>query len=197
LNKEFFMSGRILTLGALLGALLLTTPNATASRLIPRTLPELTAGSDLIFVGRCEAATPHWNGDRSLILTGYRFRVERALKGSPGATITLDELGGIVNGVGMNVSGVPRYSVGEVVLLFVHKTELGRWETYGAGQGKWQVERDAQGRPWVRSDYYPTELAALRPPGREGAGAPLDAVATRLRNLTLTPSQPRQLEPSP
>jgi hypothetical protein len=162
--------------------------------LIPRTLPELTAGSDLIFVGRCEAVTPHWNGDRSLILTGYRFRVMRVLKGTPGATITLDELGGIVNGVGMNVSGIPRYSVGEEALVFAHRTELGRWETYGALQGKFRVERDAQGRPWVRSDYYPVDLAAMRPPDRTGEGAPLDALAVRLRNMPVAPSRPRGLE---
>jgi len=187
------MSGRILSLCAVLGALMLSaTPSADASRLIPRTLPELTAGSDLIFVGRCEAATPHWNADRSLILTGYRFRVLRALKGSPGATITLDELGGMVNGVGMNVSGVPRYSAGEEVLIFVHRTELGRWETFGALQGKFRVERDAQGRPWVQSDYYPAELASMRPADRPGTGAPLDAVAARLRNIAA--SQPRRLE---
>jgi hypothetical protein len=187
------MSGRTLSLRAVLGALLLlATPSAEASRLIPRTLPELTAGSDLIFVGCCEAATPHWNADRSLILTGYRFRVLRAIKGSPGATITLDELGGVVNGVGMDVSGVPRYSVGEEALIFVHRTELGRWETYGALQGKFRVERDAQGRPWVQSDYYPAELAMMRPADRTGAGAPLDAVAARLRSLAAAP--PRRLE---
>lgn len=191
------MSLALRSLGALFGALLvLGTLSVDASQLIRRTLPELSAGSDLIFVGRCEAVTPHWNGDRSLILTGYRFRILRVLKGSPGATITLDELGGVVNGVGMNVSGVPRYRVGEEVMLFVHRTELGRWETFGAGQGKWRVERDAQGRPWVRSDYYPADLAALRPADRAGEGAPLDAVATRLRNMPLEPSRPRGLETS-
>lgn len=177
------MFGRRLSLCVALGALLLTAAPSPASTLIRRTLPELAAGADLIFVGRCEAVTPHWNRDRTLILTAYRFRVLRALKGSPGATITLDELGGVVNGVGMNVSGVPRYSVGEEVLLFVHRTELGRWETHGATQGKFPLERDAQGRPWVRSDHYALELATMRPPDRPGAGAPLDALAGRLRNL--------------
>jgi hypothetical protein len=183
-----------LLLSAALGALLMLAAPARASQLIRRTLPELTAGSALVFVGRCEAITPHWNNDRSLILTAYRFRVLRALKGSPGTTITLDELGGTVNGVAMNVSDVPRYSVGEEVLIFVHRTELGRWETYGAMQGKFRIERDAQGRPWVRSDYYPTELTAIRPPDRPGAGAPLDALAVRLRSSSLAPSGPRGLE---
>jgi hypothetical protein len=191
-ERNAHMSGRILSLSAALGALLMLAAPARASQLIRRTLPELAAGSALIFVGRCEAITPHWNTDRSLVLTAYRLRVLRVLKGTTGTTITLDELGGIVNGVGMHVSGVPRYSVGEEVLVFVHRTELGRWETYGALQGKFRVERDAQGRPWVRSDYYPTELAAMRPPDRQGQGAPLDALAGRLRSSA--PTAPRALE---
>lgn len=172
----------------LLLALLPAAPTG-ASQIIPRTLPELAAGAELIFVGRCEAVTPRWNDDRSLILTSSRFRVLRALKGNPGTTITLDELGGTVGGIGMEVSGVPRFRVGEEVLLFVHRTELGRWQTYGAVQGKFSLERDAQGRPWVRSNFYATELAAMRPPDRVGVGAPLDALAVRLITMA------RALEP--
>jgi hypothetical protein len=154
---------------------------AAASQLIPRTLPELAAGADLVFVGRCEAVSAHWNDDHTLILTGNRFRVTRVLKGTPGAVITLDELGGVVGSIGMDVPGVPRYTVGEEVLLFVRRTELGRWETFGAGQGKFRLTRDAQGRPWVQNDFYRSELSAMTPPERTGSGAPLDVFAARIQ----------------
>jgi hypothetical protein len=167
----------------LLAAFLLAGP-ARGSQLIPRTLPELAAGSDLIFVGRCEAVTPHWNADHTLILTANRFRVTRALKGDPGAAITLEELGGTVGDRRLDVPDIPQFAVGEEVLLCVHRTELGRWETFGAAQGKFSVTRDRQGRLWVRSERYQRELAALTPehplPGR----APLAVFAGAMQAAT-------------
>jgi hypothetical protein len=95
--------------------------------------------------------------------------------------LTLDELGGRVGDVGMNISGVPQYAVGEEVLLFVHRTELGRWETYGMEQGRFEVSRDSAGRPWVRNDLYRAELAAMAPRTGAKVGAPLDSLAAFLR----------------
>src|SRR5262249_4977159 len=104
------------SLAILLTAFLLAGP-ARASQLIPRTLPALAASSDLIFVGRCESVTPHWNADHTLILTANRFRVTRALKGDPGAAITLEELGGTVGDRRLDVPDIPQFTVGEEVLL--------------------------------------------------------------------------------
>jgi hypothetical protein len=163
-------------------AIALAVP-ATASRLIPRTLPELMTGADRVFVGRCESAFPHWNADHTLILTTYRFRVSRVLKGKLGETAIVEELGGAVGGVGLEVTGVPRYTVGEEALLFVRRTPLGRWETFGALQGKFRVVRDAQGRPRVQSDFYRAELAGMAAPDRSGDGAPLDTFASRLQTM--------------
>jgi hypothetical protein len=154
---------------------------ALASRIIPRTLPELKAGADRVFVGRCESAFPHWNEDRTLIFTRYRFRVSRVLKGKLEQTAIVEELGGAVGGVGLDVAGVPRYTVGEEALLFVRRTPLGRWETFGAVQGKFRIVRDAQGRPRVQSDFYRADLAAMAGPERAGDGAPLDTFASRLQ----------------
>src|SRR5215212_6695442 len=143
---------------ALCLTLMLATP-VHASQLIRRSLQELASGSDLIFVGRCESVASHWNADHSLILTASRFRVARTIKGQPGETITLEELGGTVGDTTLHVSDIPRYTVGEELLLCVHRTPLGRWETFGAGQGRFSITRDAQGRVWARSDFYRSQLA--------------------------------------
>lgn len=167
---------------ALAGACILAPP-ARAFDLIRRSLPELARGASLIFIGRCETISCHWNADHTLILTSNRFRVERVLKGAPGATITLDELGGVVGDQRLSVADMPRYRVGEEVLLCAHSTELGRWVTYGGGQGRFEIERDTRGRPWVRSDFYPSELAALSPEGRGAGYAPLAEFAGHLQAL--------------
>ena len=139
----------------------LFTPPAGASDLIPRRLPDLAHGATLIFLGRCEAISCHWNPDHSLILTANRFRILRSFKGAPGPTVTLEELGGTVGDTHLEVSDAPRYAVGEEVLLFVRRTPLGRWATAGAGQGRLGIVRDAHGRPWVLSDVYRRDLAAM------------------------------------
>jgi hypothetical protein len=166
--------------------LLLAAAPARSTQLIPRTLSELAAGAPLIFVGRCESVSCHWNDDRSLILTAYRFRVLRALKGDPGTTITLDEIGGRLGDLGLSVPSIPSYAVGEEVLLFVHRTELGRWETFGAVQGKFSLTRDRDGRPWVENNLYRAELATMAPAGSSETGAPLDRFVARLQTVTRT-----------
>lgn len=164
---------------SLLLPLALTVPTR-ASQLIPRTLADLSTGSEVIFVGRCEAVSSHWNDDRTLIVTTNRFRVLRAVKGSPGSTFTVTELGGRVGDTTLQVSDIPRFAVGEEVLLCVRRTPLGRWETFGAVQGKFEVVRDARGRAWARNGFYRSQLAAMAPEGKPELGAPLSVLAGRL-----------------
>ena len=49
-----------------------------------------------------------WN--HTLILTAYRFRVTRSLKGEDSPGITLEELGGFVDGKGMLAGDAPNAS---------------------------------------------------------------------------------------
>jgi hypothetical protein len=169
-----------------LGSALLLAPPARASELIRRSLSELARGAQFIFIGRCEAVSCHWNTDHSLILTANRFRILRPVKGDPGPSITLDELGGTVGEDTLQMSDVPRYRVGEEVLLCVRRTELGRWTTFGAGQGRFPIDRDSRGQPWVRSDFYPGELTAISG-GRGSPGrAPLAAFVGHLQALAVS-----------
>lgn len=147
-------------------------PPARASDLIPLRLPDLAHEATLIFLGRCETISCHWNADHSLIFTANRFRVVRALKGTPGSKLTLEELGGTVGETHLDVSDAPHYAVGEEVLLFVRRTELAPWATAGAERGRFEIVRDAHGRPWVRNEFYRRELASMDP-GKKPGRAPL------------------------
>jgi hypothetical protein len=181
------MSLRTVVLLLAVGLLAAGATTARASTLIRRSLPELARDAEFIFVGRCESRASHYNDDRSLILTAYRFRVDRVLKGRPTTGLVLDELGGMVGDRGMTVAGTPEHQVGEEVLVFVHRTPLGRLATYGLGQGRFQITRDSRGRPWIVNDFYRTELRALAPPGATVDGAPLATFAARLQAILAMP----------
>jgi hypothetical protein len=176
-------SGRL----ALLGLLCSLVAPAQASQLIPRTLDELSNTAERIVMARCESASAHWNAAHTQILTAYQFHVTRTLKGGASPILTLEELGGVVDGRAMKVGDVPRYTVGEAVLLFAARTEIGRWRTLGAGQGKFSLVSDPQGRAWVRSDFYRHELAQMSAGAPPGRGAPLAVFAGHV----LAPVSPR------
>lgn len=174
-----------------LGLLLTLAAPAQASQLVPRSLEELSTSAERIVMARCVSASAHWNADHTLILTAYRFRVTRSLKGEASPAITLEELGGLVDGRGMMAADVPHYTAGEEVLLFAARTELGRWRTLGAGQGKFSLARDPQGRTWVRSDFYPRKLAEMNPDRNPARGAPLEVFAGHV----LASTSPRRSHP--
>jgi len=157
---------------------------APASGPLARGLPELARGAPLIFLGRCEAISSHWNPDHTLILTACRFRIQRPLKAALGTTLTLQELGGTVGDTHLDVSGAPQYAAGEEVLLFARRTEWGVGATAGASRGRFEIVRDAPDRPWVQSDHYRQELAAMAPDKKPGH-APLAVFAGWLQ-ATLT-----------
>jgi hypothetical protein len=159
------------------GLLLSLAAPSQASQLILRSLDDLSTSAERIVMARCESASAHWNADHTQILTAYRFRVTRTLKGDTSPTLTLEELGGFVEGKGMNVGDVPHYTVGEAVLLFAARTEIGRWRTLGAGQGKVSLVSDPQGRAWVRSDFYRRELMQMSAGASPERGAPLEVFA--------------------
>jgi hypothetical protein len=181
------MSSRAVVLLLAVGLIISGAPTASASSLIRRSLPEMAANAELIFIGRCESRNSHYSDDRSLILTAYRFRVNRVLKGKPVASLVMDELGGMVGDQGMTVAGTPGYPVGEEVLVFVYRTPLGRLATLGMGQGRFTITRDRDGRPWVGNDFYRAELASMAPPGATMEGAPLATFAARLQAMLATP----------
>ncbi|MEA2571457.1 MAG: hypothetical protein QOI24_3458 [Acidobacteriota bacterium] len=74
------------------------------------------------------------------------MHVDEAIKGEPGATIDVVELGGVVGDVGYLVAGSPRYVNGEQFLLFLEKNDRGDFVAKNMVVGKFSFARDARGR---------------------------------------------------
>lgn len=190
------------TIVLLLALVLATARPAAAMTVLPLDLAELTAGAGTIFVGRVTRVDPGVD-ERGIAAVWTTFAVDDTLKGAPGPTLTLKQLGAPLGaGGGSTRAGafpsVPRFVPGESVMLFVHPVSaLGFASPVGLGQGTFRI-REHDGRRVVANDVGNRNLdtgasgvapGARRevPPDAANAGAPtdlpLDTLVTRVRTL--------------
>jgi hypothetical protein len=84
--------------------------------------------------------------DGGRIVTVATLHVDRVLKGSPGESIQLVELGGSVGNRITFVPGAPRYEDAKRYLIFLRTNNAGEWMTFGFGLGKFEFTSDLRGR---------------------------------------------------
>src|SRR5687767_3412993 len=82
---------------------------------------ELVARSDAVVHGTVLETRAERSADGAQIFTRVVVRVDEALKGKPGGTVTLTVPGGELDGIGQAVPGAPKFQVGEEVVLALHK----------------------------------------------------------------------------
>jgi hypothetical protein len=131
----------LLLLLALLLAGLATRP-AGATQMRHLDTRALVRGSDDIVVGTVEGVRSYWDAAHRHILTDVTVRVSETLKGAGGATLTLTQVGGEVDGMRYDIEGSPRFAPGEEALLFVWRDTRGRAQVNGLAQGKFDIRRD-------------------------------------------------------
>ena len=126
-------------------ALLLASPAARAMSVIPPTFAELVAESDTIARGTVTAIrseefdSPQGRGVRTLVT----LRVERALKGTPGDTVTLTLLGGTVGPRTLRLVGMPHFAIGQRQIVFFAHNGSVMCPLIGAGHGRYHIVTDA------------------------------------------------------
>lgn len=130
--------------------LALAAPALWATTVVALSQPEMIQEADLILTGRCTRLESQWV-DRQL-MTLATVSVSEALKGQPGAEVTVVVPGGVdLNRkipISQTFAGAPKMFVGEEVLLFL--TENGRvaggWSVVGFSQGKYTMTDSSQGK---------------------------------------------------
>jgi hypothetical protein len=151
---------------ALLGAFAAcaaTAPSLSLEGLIDR--------SPLIVEGSVTNSWTAWDSQHRYIWTHHEVRVNHAMRGS-GATVTVSEPGGSLDGVNQAFSGSIGYSPDEHVVLFLFRTPIGYWRTTGGGLGKFTVQNDGR----VHSAVAGVKMAGAR---RNGS----DLTASEFRSL--------------
>jgi hypothetical protein len=150
--------------------LALIAPPVCATQVVRLDTPALVRGSSDIVIGSVESTASRWNAARTHIVTDVTLRVDEALKGAPGATVTLTQMGGDVAGLHLEVDGSPVFRRGERSVFFLWRDSHGRAQVNGLAQGKFDIERDpATGRASVRRDLG---ALALRDPATSKLARP-------------------------
>lgn len=130
----------------LLALLLALGPALRATSVIPPSFPELVAEAETIVRGRVTSinarrvARP--DGQGSVIRTYVTLSVERVLKGSAPAEVTLDLLGGSLGQERLAVTGMPAFNLGTRELVFIQRNGVQFCPLVAMGHGRYRIQRD-------------------------------------------------------
>ena len=128
----------------------------------------LVAGAAAMVRGRGVGLQPYLDrtpaGD--VVRTRVTFEVESTLKGRHQGGLTLEFLGGEVDGHGLRVPGMPTFTPGATELLFVTTQGAGLCQHVAAGHGRYSGLPDrASGREYLgRNPLHPAHMKPHRPP---------------------------------
>lgn len=133
---------------------------APANAIVPHmTTVELADASKSIVHGRVISLVPHWNEERTTILTRVTVDPIQYMKGEPGGgRIVFEMPGGVVGELGLAVSDVPDFEVGEEVVLFL-RSEYFR--VVGWRQGKLSVKDGVVLEKGMTLDQFRAHIAEL------------------------------------
>lgn len=168
-----FGVGRTVFAPGFLGfAVLLSAPGAAQRHapgdpFAPMGLERLADLSTSVVVGTIEAAEGEWNYDRTRIHTRFTLAVERVLAGRASDKAHFRVLGGTVGDTTVMVSEMPRFSIGERVVVFLRGSGGRLPSVVGGPEGK--IALDGGEGPGEADALR--LLAPLRVPAADGARA--------------------------
>jgi hypothetical protein len=139
---------------SLLAALIGAVGSVHATTVIPPTFDQLVDQAEVIFQGTVTNVRSQWVGEGAerQIVSYVTFKVEDAIKGSPGETYTIRMLGGTVGDETMAISDAPKFDVGDKNILFVENNGSQFVPLVGIMHGRFRVGPDQSGQEVVMSN---------------------------------------------
>lgn len=159
----------------LLAGLTVSVRITQATTVIPPTFDELVSQAEVIFQGDVTDVRSQWVGEGAQrhIVSYVTFKVEDALKGTPGQSYTIRMLGGTVDGETMGVSDAPKFKVGDKDILFVQNNGSQFVPLVGIMHGRFHVKRDQTGQEVVsNNENEPVKNVARLGRAAEAADGP-------------------------
>jgi hypothetical protein len=133
------------------GTFLIIACAALATTVIPPSFDDLVGRAEMIFQGTVTDVRSEWTGEGAQrhIMSYVTVKVEEAIKGNPGTSVTLRMLGGTVGAETMEVSDAPKFKVGDRDILFVENNGTQFVPLVGIMHGRFRVKKDEAGREAV------------------------------------------------
>jgi len=130
------------------GGVLIMAGAALATTVIPPSFDDLVGRAEMIFQGTVTGVRSEWTGEGAQrhIMSYVTVKVEETIKGNPGASVTLQMLGGTVGAETMEVADAPKFKVGDRDILFVENNGTQFVPLVGIMHGRFRVKKDEAGR---------------------------------------------------
>lgn len=124
--------------------LLLCSLQTAATSVLPISLQRMAIKAEIIFHGTAINNEVKLDQASGRVATYTTFKVSEVIKGNPGATHTIKQIGGQLPGsqVRQIIHGVPQFSPGQDYVVFLPKaSSLGFSSPIGLSQGKFDVHK--------------------------------------------------------
>ena len=181
-------------------ALLSIASQTSATTVIAPTFSQLVNEAEVIFQGTVTASRSVWVGEGAQrdIMTYVTFKVDDAVKGTPGSMYTISMVGGTVGQDTMEISGAPKFKIGSRDLLFVQHNGQQFIPLVGIMHGRFRVQQDQSGRDVVMTDdkaplSNTAELGVNEQNARAGSAMSVDQFKNAVREtIKQSASHPAQ-----
>ena len=113
---------------------------ARAMSVLPLYLDEIVNDAAIAFQGKSIENHSELDPQTNAIVTFSTFEVQEVLKGEVGATHTIKQIGGELQGKINQITGIPTFKVGESYVLFLYGVSASGFSSpVGLGQGKFNI----------------------------------------------------------
>jgi len=113
----------------------------------------LIGEADLIIKGRVEELKTRQVSDRRSMITIVTVSIERQFKGPQVSSVTIEQPGGSLGDIAQGVPGLPEFSSGEEVIVFLKRQRGGAFNIVGGKQGKFTAKTQPGSREEVVEDF--------------------------------------------
>ncbi len=171
--------------------LLFCSLQAAATSVLPVSLQRMAATAEIIFHGTAIDSEVRLDPASGRVATYTSFKVIEVIKGNPGATHTIKQIGGQLPGsnVRLIIHGVPQFTTGREYVIFLPKaSSLGFSSPIGLSQGKFNIRK--QNGETLVSNGRPLAALLKTTPQQDSPNRPSALVSNRTPALTTIDGQP-------
>jgi hypothetical protein len=132
----------------------LTAPTVVQGTTLQKlSFDRLIAEADLIVRGRVDGLKSRQVPDRRSMITMVVISIEKQFKGPKVSSVTIEQPGGSMGDIAQGVPGLPQFSEGEDVVLFLKRQGGGTFQIVGGRQGKFIVKTQPTTNNLVVEDF--------------------------------------------